>query len=283
MEQLAVRLANIDRRIIFVFVALICLAPLVMGFWIPNIVSPPTQALFDTVAKTPPDKLVVLHTNWDPGTSAENGPQTEALMAHLFKLKRRFAILSMYAQQGPTLAEGIADKVAKEFGAQYGKDWVNWGFKTGGTAWQQALPKNVPGALGGKDWKAVPLSQLPVMNGVKTFDDNVSLVVDITPSGTLGDWIAFVGQPHHVPIGFACTAVMAPEAYPFLDSGQIIGLMTGMAGAAQYFQLLGRKGFVTLAMTSQAMAHFLILALIAIGNVGYFAGRRAQRQEVSVS
>jgi hypothetical protein len=282
MEQFALRLTRIDRRIIFLLVGVLCLAPLIMGFWIPNIVSPPTQALYDAVEKTAPDKLVVLNCNWDPGTAIENASQAEALMIHLFKLKRRFAILSIGQPQGPTLAQQIALRLAKEFHTEYGKDWVNWGLKTGGTAWQQALPKNVPSALSGKDWKATPLSQLPAMNGVKTFRDNVSMLIDITPSGTLGDWIAFVGQPHNVPIGFACTAVMAPEAYPYLDSGQIVGLMTGMAGAAQYFQLLGRKGFVSLAMTSQAIAHFLILALIALGNVGYFASRRAQRQGISV-
>src|SRR5947209_8670477 len=99
MESLAVRLARIDRRLIFALVAILCLVPLVVGFWIPNIVSPPTQALYDAVEKVPPDKLVVLSTSWDPGTSAENAPQTEALMAHLFRLKRRFAIVAMQAPQ----------------------------------------------------------------------------------------------------------------------------------------------------------------------------------------
>src|SRR5262249_55472504 len=148
---------------------------------------------------------------------------------------------------------------------------------------QQSLPKNVPAALGGKDWNSTPLEQLPAMNGVNNFDDNVSLLIDITPAGTVGDWVAFVGQPHHVPIGYACTAVMAREAFPLLDTGQLVGMMNGMSGAAQYFQLLGlygRKQLATLGMTSQAMAHFLILALIALGNVGYFASRRAQRQGV---
>jgi hypothetical protein len=278
MDQFADRLARIDRRLIFAMVALICLVPLVTGFSMRAIVSPPTQKLYDAIEKTPPDRLVVLSSVWDAGTKGENEPQTEALMAHLFRLKRRFAILSMGSPQAPTLAEGIADRVAPEFGAKYGEQWVNWGLKTGGSAWLQSLPKDVPGALGNKDWKAVPLSQLPVMKDVKTFHDNVGLVVDITPSGTLGAWVAFVGQPYQVPIGFACTAVMAPEAYPYLDSGQIVGMMTGMAGASQYFQLLNRKGFVTQAMTAQAMAHFLILALIAVGNVGYFAGRRVDRQ-----
>src|SRR2546427_104234 len=151
MEPLAVRLAHIDRRIIFVLVALVCLLPLVLGFSMPSIVSPPAQALYDAVEKTPPDKLVVLSTSCDLGTKAE-----------------------------------------------------------------------------------------------------VVLMVNTPPAGSLAMWIAFVGQPRGVPMGFACTAVMAPEAYPYLDSGQIVGMMAGMAGAAQYFQLLGRKGFLPLAMTSQS-------------------------------
>jgi hypothetical protein len=281
MDQFAERLARIDRRLIFGLVALFCLLPLVSGFSIPGIVSPPTQALYDAIEKTPPDRLVVLSTDWDAGTIAENGPQTEALIHHLFKLKRRFAIMSVGGQQGPTLAQGLAEKAAPEYDAKYGTDWVNWGYKPGASAWLQGLPKDVPAALGNKDWKGAALGDLPAMSGVKTFGQNVGLVVDITPSGTLGMWVAFVGQPHKVPIGFSCTAVMAPEAYPLLDSGQIVGLMTGMAGAAEYHQLLGRKGFVTLAMTAQAMAHFLILALILLGNVGYFVGRRTQRQGVA--
>jgi hypothetical protein len=281
MEPFAERLSRIDRRLIFACVALFCLVPLVTGFSMPGIVSPPTQSLYDAVEKTPPDKIVVLAAAWEAGTKAENEPQTEALIAHLFRMKRRFAIVTaVQSPQAPTLVQGIAERVAPEFQAKYGEQWANWGMHTGGSAWVQSLAKDIPAALGGKDWKGVPLAQLPAMNGVKTFRDNVGLLVDITPSGTLGMWVAFVGQPHQVPIGFACTAVMAPEAYPYLDSRQIVGLMTGMAGASQYFQLLNRKGFVTLAMTSQAMAHALILVLIALGNVGYFAGRRVQRQGV---
>src|ERR1051326_7858852 len=131
MEDFAQRLAHIDRRIIFSLVGLLCLAPLVIGFQIPSIISPPALALYEAVEKTPPDKLVVLSTSWDPGTMPENGPQTEALMAHLFRLKRRFAILSMGAPLGPTLGQQIAERVAKEYGAQYGRDWVNWGLKVG--------------------------------------------------------------------------------------------------------------------------------------------------------
>lgn len=281
MDQFAERLSRIDRRLIFALVAFFCLVPLVTGFSMPGMVSPPTQKLYDAIEATPADKLVVLSVAWDAGTKGENEPQTEALIAHLFRLKRRFAIISMSAPQSPTLTQGIAERVAPEFGAKYGEQWVNWGLKTGGAAWLQGLPKDVPSALGNKDWKAVALSQLPAMNGVKTFRDNVGLVIDITPTGSLPMWVSFVGQPHSVKIGYACTAVMSPEAYPYLDSNQIVGLMSGMAGAAQYFQLLNRKGFVTQAMTAQAMAHFLILALIAVGNVGYFAGRRVERQGVA--
>ena len=65
----------------------------------------------------------------------------------------------------------------------------------------------------------------------------------------------------------ACTGVMAPEAYPFLDSGQLVGMLTGMRGAAEYEILLHSPGFGVTAMAGQSAAHLFILALIALGNL----------------
>src|SRR5207248_11264993 len=104
MEQLAERLARIDRRLIFGLVGLLCLAPLITGFTIPGITSPQARALYEAVQNTSPDKLVVLAVNWDAGTYPENGSQTEALVHHLFRLKRRFAFVSIASPQAPTLA-----------------------------------------------------------------------------------------------------------------------------------------------------------------------------------
>ena len=56
---------------------------------------------------------------------------------------------------------------------------------------------------------------------------------------------------------------MAPEAYPYLDSRQLVGLLTGMRGAAEYEQLIDAPGDGLPAMTGQSFAHLFILILIA--------------------
>ncbi|MES4792903.1 MAG: hypothetical protein C4321_07885 [Chloroflexota bacterium] len=111
------------------------------------------------------------------------------------------------------------------------------------------------------------------MRGIHSFAD-VLLIVDITAADTIRNWISFVSQPYRVPIGIGCTAVMAPEQYPFLDSGQLVGLLTGMKGAAEYEALVRRPDFATRGMVGQSAAVLLIILFIAVGNLGYFAGRR---------
>jgi hypothetical protein len=60
---------------------------------------------------------------------------------------------------------------------------------------------------------------------------------------------------------------MAPLAYPYLDSGQLVGMLTGMRGAAEYEQLLGYQDVGSWAMAGQSFAHAFILVLIVLGNV----------------
>ena len=43
---------------------------------------------------------------------------------------------------------------------------------------------------------------------------------------------------------------MAPDLYPFLDSGQLKGLLGGLAGAAEYETLIDRSGQATKGMSA---------------------------------
>jgi hypothetical protein len=81
-------------------------------------------------------------------------------------------------------------------------------------------------------------------------------------------------------VGAGLTAVMAPKYYPFLQTGQLSGLLSGMKGAAEYENLIYQKGYARslgkaeTGMNSQSMIHLLIIVLIVLGNIGYFFSRR---------
>ena len=273
------RLAAIDPRLIYALLFLTTLAPLVFGWRLPLYVTEDARSLCRVVEALPPDRIVVLSSNWEAGTQAESRPQMVALVRHLLRRRIRFAILSVAYATSPQLAEDAVEEAARAEGhGSYGVDFCNWGYRVSSAPWLQALAQDLRKTIG-TDWKERPLDELPMMRGVHTFKENVSLLIDITGSATVDDWISLVHAPTGVSIGYACTAVMAPEAYPRLDSGQLVGMLTGMRGAAEYEELIGAPGFALTAMAGKSFAHEFILALILLANLPILAAavRRGRR------
>ena len=285
MVTLFQRLQNIDRRILYALLALVVAIPLAVR--IPTgkpVVLPQTQGYFDAIENVARDpiaskKLVLVATNFSSSTATENLTQSEATLRQIMGHKLRFAIFVFSDPQGRDLGQRLAEKLAPEFGYVYGRDWVNWGYKAGDPALNlKALVRDVPGTIG-TDIKGTPLAQMPVMQNVKTVDD-VGLVCEIASANTLEFWIAYfraAGTGEPIPLLFACTAVMAPEAFPFLKSGQIQGLLNGLKGAGEYEVLIGKAGFGAKASAALSFSHFLILFLIVLGNVGMFVTRSRAR------
>jgi len=73
------------------------------------------------------------------------------------------------------------------------------------------------------------------------------------------------------------TAVMGPENYPYLNSGQLKGLVAGLKGAAEYETLLGKPAIATRGMPAQSAVHILIIVLIVIGNILYLVEKRKRK------
>ena len=87
-------------------------------------------------------------------------------------------------------------------------------------------------------------------------------------------WIPYGQEKYGFPFAGGCTAVMAPDLFPFLQSGQMVGLLGGLAGAAEYETLVGRQDKATAGMSAQSMAHLIIVAFIIFGNMAFFVSRR---------
>jgi len=77
---------------------------------------------------------------------------------------------------------------------------------------------------------------------------------------------------------------MAPTYYPYLDTGQMSGMLTGIKGAGDYeglminANLLDKPSFGTRAAGALSLVYTLIILLVILGNVGYYAARAAQRR-----
>ena len=70
---------------------------------------------------------------------------------------------------------------------------------------------------------------------------------------------------------------MAPDFFPFLQSRQLNGLIGGLAGAAEYEALVGKRGLAVSGMRPQSVAHIVIIGFILLGNAVYFLHRSGSR------
>ena len=78
-------------------------------------------------------------------------------------------------------------------------------------------------------------------------------------------------------MGCGATAVMAPKFYAYVASGQYVGLLGGMKGAAEYELLVGERGTAVTGMGAQSIVHLLIIAFVILGNIGFFVMRKNRR------
>jgi hypothetical protein len=76
------------------------------------------------------------------------------------------------------------------------------------------------------------------------------------------------------------TAVSAADVYPYVETGQVTGLLAGMKGASEYEIMVQKKGYSTgisrasQGMDAQSLGHLIIMLFIVLGNIGYFYMRR---------
>jgi hypothetical protein len=304
------QLQSLDRRWIYLLLSIVLITALIVGKLEKPVVQLPARQLFDAVEASPAgaddDKIILVGTTFSFNTIGESGNQARAILRHLMLTKKRFAVMSV-EPVGAEIGKIITTKLAEEYNYEYGKDWIFFGYQLGTLAFFKSFPQDIPGTVKIDGIQGNPITDFtafPIMRRVKTIKD-VDMHIEITASASVFDWLQIV-QPVTKPrlkIGYACTGVMAAEAYPYLDSGQMVGMLPGLKGAADYEQLveerekdfpevkadastslasIPRIGLYRTArhlMFAQGSAHVLIILFIILGNIGYFLARRKPRSK----
>ena len=270
------RLQQIPRYYIYLLLAAVVVWQILFPILLPITPSATTRGLEEAIRAVPEGKLVLISADWDSSTQAETGPQTAAVIEACLRHHKPFVLMTLAPPMGAKLAHSIGSEVAKRYGARYGVDWANWGYKYGTSNVLMAMVKDVPKTVG-SDFYGKPVKSLPIMRGVRTVKD-IGLVVEVTGlAGMTEMWIGLIQGPQGVPFAAAYTAVMAPGYYPYLDSGQIEGMLVGAKGAAEMESLIARPGLGMAIMSAQSWAHVLIILFIIVGNLGYVLARGREK------
>ncbi len=279
--SLVEKIRNIDRRIIFTIIALAIIVPLLIPVGFPIKVSPSVRNLYDELESLHSGSKVLISFDFGASTYPEIYPMSMAILRHLFKRGVKPIIMGLWPE-GVPFAERALAVTTEEAGKVYGEDYVNLGFKAGGIVVMQALGRSIEEAFP-EDAYGTPIGDIPLMKDVRNYDD-ITMVIDLSAGDPgIPAWVMIAQGRFGKKVGGGCTAVSAPQYFAYLQAGQLVGLMGGMKGAAEYETLIKKKDLGTAGMDAQSVAHVVIVIFIIIGNITFFVerARRGKKEEVS--
>jgi len=271
------KLLAVDRRIIFLFIAIAVALPLFFAVKLHIEVTPVVRNMHNALEALPPGSKVLVSLDYDPGSMPELQPMAESFFRYCFNRDLKVIIMGLWPN-GPIQANVALEVVLKEpeimkKNLKYGIDYVNLGYTAGNEVVIERMGSDIPVTFP-KDYSGNKTEDLPLMKGVKNFN-NIDFVYNLSAGypGTV-EWVLFAVDPYKVKLGAGNTAVQAPQIYPYLNSGQLVGLLGGMKGGAEFEIATGYPAKAVRYMFSQSVAHAVICFFILLGNFAYFATRK---------
>jgi len=295
-------LLNIDRRIIYLIMLLSVIIPLVAKLDLPTKVTSEVESIFNAIeALQGTGKAVLISIDYDPSTAPELHPMSKAVMRHA--MLRRIPVLGItLLPQGIGMGVDALGTTAREYGAKSLEDYVFLGFQTPPLSVMLGLGEDIRRVFP-ETYDKVPTDTIPLLERIKNYDD-IGLTISISGTSIPMSWVATAGTRFNQPVAAGVTAVSAADLYPFLQTNQLVGMMGGVKGGAEYEELLDRlearlgtaeQRFAAMTaedaamyktdrymarqiMNPQSIAHLTIIAFVLLGNVGYLLTERGRKR-----
>ena len=90
IQDIFLKIGSVDRRWIFLIIALVVIVPLIIPVGLPIRPTDTTKNVYDAIESLPTESNVLLSVEYSPSTRPENHPMTISIMRHLFKNNRNY-------------------------------------------------------------------------------------------------------------------------------------------------------------------------------------------------
>lgn len=294
-----IKLKNLDRRWIFLFVAASVILPIIFKFNFPVFPGNAVKGMHKFIEELPEGTRCFLSFDYDPASEPELGPSAVAILAHMFRrgikplcggnwplggemaeaaLKEAILIYETTyedAKKAGKLATSCKPKLVS------GEDYANLGYKPGAIIHVKALVVDFmepyPVDRSGNSTEKMPVFKNE--DGSKFAMKDIGIIISFTAgTGGIEAFINVAGD-HKRPMAAGCTSVNIPRFITYLQTGQLKGMTGGLPGAAEYETLIDCEGKGCEGMAPQSIAHLVIMIFIIIGNLAYIAEQRKNKKK----
>ena len=266
---------NIDRRIIFLVLGVCVTIPLIVSTGSEIKPTAPVIRAHASVEALEAGDYMMVSIDFDATSAPELMPMLHAVLRQAFAKDVKIIMLGHIAI-GLPLGHMALEQVAEEYDKEYGVDYVDLGYRPGYIAVMIAMGREIEDIFA-SDYQGTPLREMPITENIHSYDD-IDLLFGFEHGAVIDYWVRYTQARFDQRMTFGTTAVMAPDAYPYLQAGQIEGLVGGLKGAAEYETLIGQPGLGTRGMPAQQWAHLLVIGFIVLGNLGYYFTRKGGRR-----
>ena len=262
-------LNKMDRKIIFVLLIVLSFMPVIFPLGLPVPIQSITRLSYNALEELNPGDLIGMSFDYAGGSSAELYPQNLVMLKHALEKELRVVTVS-FAIAGSEMAEMALRESGYEATTEYGVDYVNLGFAAGFETAMSAFAKD-PHALFSADFYGTAIENIAIMDDFHSIDD-LKLIVFTTSTS----------QDHYIRqwTGYDTKVIGAIQSLyysvmsVYMGTGQIVGFLNGLRGSAEYELLSGELGVGVMAMDQASVTHFYAIALLTMGNIGYWLERK---------
>ena len=286
------RLQRFDRRWLFLAMGLAIVVPLIFPIGLPIKPGSMTKAAFNAVEDLKPNDVVLISLDLDPASTPELEPYYRAVVLQLKRKHVKICVTTTWYQAPPLVERWIREAIEQPLAppgtpgytgapdSAYKKnvDYVYLGFREGREATILRMGADLRQTFDGHADDGTPFDQIPMMTGIKRLSDFKLMVLVSAGYPGAKEYVQYVQSRYGLHMVASTTAVSLTDLTPYYQTGQLEGIVGGLAAAAQYEKLVGMQGTATAGADVLNVGHCVVILAILLGNLIYFAGRSARRR-----
>ena len=265
------------------------LAGILLALWTGN--APPNSRphswpgvadAYNAIDALPAGSVVLVNWAYDPATAGEMDQATLPVIEHLLEKNSRLLVVSQLpggpatARRLLALARSRASQTA--LARQAGESLVEGGYPSGGVGSLALLGQSPTQAIP-VDIQGRSLSNRATLTALEQNAPALLLILAARAEDAQR-WLEQVQSINAAPVVVVSSAAVDPAIRPYVDSGQIAGLVSGYAGGIAYQELLAdvipsaSQESQRRQIAGQNWALAVLLLVIAVGNLAGLAERR---------
>ncbi len=257
------KLQEIDRRILYLILAIAVTVPLWIPAKLPVIPDSTSMDLYGQLMSVPEDKTVFVQSDWTVSTRGESQGHLEALLRILMARRIKFVIYAAADPQAPQVFRNVILGLNQEREARglppyrQWEDYIDLGAFLNAEGTLNSIGQDVRKLFGPRrsadtEGRERPVLESPVLSRVQKIGD-AGLYVVVTASATID--VAVQRISGKTKLAAMTTGVVFPSVLPFYQSGQVVGAAGGLKGVYD-MEFLMANGVNVVSPTGKVEAQF---------------------------